>query len=109
VVLACTLLWLALASGGAARVGSNPLFPLVLALFAFSPLYPLYRFSKRWPRFRLGIVILMAGLLLTLVVAFVHYLLHLDGCWVQATFEFSEILCVLSSLLLVWQAARRHS
>jgi len=97
------LMWLVLASGTAAKVGSNSFFPVVLGVFALLPLYPLYRFAKRWPRFRLGIVVLMAGLLLTLAVVFSHYVLHLDGSWVQGMFSLSEILCVLSSLLFVWQ------
>jgi len=109
VIWLCILVWLVLASGSATKIGSNSLFPFAIGVFALLPLYPLYGVAKRWPRFRLGIVMLMAGLLLTLVVALSHYVLHLEGSWVQGMFSLSEILCVLSSLLLVWQAARGHS
>lgn len=106
VLLGCFLLWLTLTSG-AATVVTSPFFPFAIAVFSLLPLYPLYLLAKRWPRFALGIVMLVAGLLLSAVVAFVHYFLHLDGSWVQVMFNLSEILCVLSSLAFVWQAARR--
>jgi hypothetical protein len=54
VVWLCLLLWLILAGGSAAKVGSNPLLPVVLILLAILPLYPLYRFAKKWPHLSLG-------------------------------------------------------
>jgi hypothetical protein len=109
VIWMCLLLWLVLPFGNAAsKVGSNPLFPFVLGAFAVLPLYPLYRLARRWPRLFSGILTLAACLLLTLVVSILHYALHLESPWVQRMFDLSQILCVASSLLLVWQAARRH-
>jgi hypothetical protein len=108
VIWFCLLLGFILSSGTAAKVGSNSLFPFALILFAFFPLYPLYRFAKRWPHLTLGIFMLGLCLLLTSVVAFAHYLLNFNGSWVQAMFDLSEILCVASSVLFVWQAARKH-
>ena len=108
VIWLCLSLWLILAPGSAARVGSNPLFPYGVILFASLPLYPLYRLSKKWPKLSLGIFMLGSCLLLTSVVAFLHYLLNFNGSWVQAMFALSEILGVASSVLFVWQAARKH-
>jgi len=107
-VWVCMLLWLILPMSNAARVGSNPLFPFVLAPFALLPMYPLYWLAKKWPRFSLGILGVAACLLVTLAAGFLYYVLHFDNLWVERLFDLSQILCAVSSLLLVWQATRRH-
>jgi len=108
VIWLCLLLGLILAPASAAAVGSSLLLPFGLVLFAFLPLYPLYTLARKWPHLSLGIFMVGSCLLLTSVVAFAHYLLKLDGSWVQAMFEVSEILFAASGVLFVWQAARRR-
>lgn len=103
------LLWLALPSNNAAsKIGSNPLFPLVLTLLALLPLYPLYRLAKAWPQLFWGILALAACLLLTLIVGILHYALHIENALVERMFDLSQVLCLASSLLLVWQAAKKR-
>lgn len=106
----CILLWLLLPFNNAAsQIGSNALFPFVLALLALLPLYPLYRLAKTWPHLFWGILALAACLLLTLIVGILHYALHIENPVVERMLDLSQALSVASSLLLVWQAARRHS
>ena len=105
----CILLWLVLHPGGAAKVGSNALFPFLLLPFFVVALYPLYRLVERWPRFKWGIALLVLSAFLTVVFAFQYYWFHMDDLWVQRMFDFSQVLFVLGNLLLVWQATRRHT
>ena len=107
VALVC-LPWLVLLFGNAAKIGSKPLFPYVVALFVLLPLYPLYGLAKKWPGLRPGLLTLAAYLLVTLVVTFLYYVLHIDNPWVERMFGLSQILFVVAGLLLVWQAARRR-
>jgi hypothetical protein len=93
----------------AGRIGRSPLFPFAMMFFALLPLYPLYRLAKKWPRLSSGIFVLGACLLLTLAIVVLQYVFHVDSPWVQHLLDLSQILCVLSSLLFVWQGLRRHS
>ncbi len=105
----CILLWLVLHPGSAAKVGSNALFPFLLLSFAVVPLYPLYRLAKKWPRFSLGILAVAACLLVTLAAGFFYYVLHFDNLWIERLFDLSQALCLVSGLLLAWQATRKHA
>lgn len=105
----CILLWLVLHPGSATKVGSNALFPFLLLPCFVLPLYPLYRFVERWPRFKWGIVLIELSVFLMVVFAFLHYSFQIDNLWVQRMFDLSQILFVVGNVFLVWHATRRHT
>ncbi|MFZ0416901.1 MAG: hypothetical protein WAM04_02265 [Candidatus Sulfotelmatobacter sp.] len=107
-LVVCALPWLLLVHGDAAKIGSNPLFPSVVAFFALLPLYPLYRLANQWPRFRVGIGIIAVNGLLCALLAFLYFGLHLDSVWLNRMFDVSQVLLLGGCLLLVWQGARSH-
>jgi hypothetical protein len=107
VVLVCAVPWFIFLSGNAAKL-NNRLFPFVVTALALLPLYPLYRLAKRWPRFTSGIFLLVLSVFLSVVFAFLSYAFHVDSSWVQGMFYLSQILLVLSTIVLVWQAVRRR-
>jgi membrane protein YdbS with pleckstrin-like domain len=107
--LGMILLWVALPPGSAARIGSSPLFPFVLASLALLPVYPLYRLAKAWPRLFWGILVLGICLLLTLNIIILQYAFHIDNAWVNRMLDLSQVLCVVSSLLFIWQGVRKRS
>lgn len=104
----CILLWLLVHPGSVARLGNNKLFPFLLMPFALAPVYPLYRLAKRWPRLKWGILSLELSVFLSVAFAFLYYVFRMDNSWVQGMFDLSQVLFIVSSLLLVWQAATRH-
>lgn len=108
-VLGCAFVWLVVAQNRVEKIGSSTLFPLVIAVLALCPLYPLYRFAKRWPRLRIGLVMVIGCLMVILLLTITHELLHLDSPWIHTMSNIAEILCFLSSLVLVWQGLRRHT
>jgi hypothetical protein len=98
-------LWLMLPMTNAIRLGNNPLFPFLL-VFLLTPLYPLYRLAKMFPRLTSGIITLVACLLVTLAAGLSHYVFHIDNPWVGYLFDLSQVLSVVSGLLLFWQGVR---
>ncbi|MGB8065562.1 MAG: hypothetical protein WCF26_27000 [Candidatus Sulfotelmatobacter sp.] len=105
----CILLWLALHPGSVAKVVSDALFPFLLLPFFVVPLYPLYRLAGRWPRFKWAIALLVLSVFLMMVFAFLHYAFQMDNLWVARMFDLAQIMLIVSNLLLVWQATRRHT
>ena len=105
----CILLWLALHPGSVAKVVSGALFPFLLLPFFVVPLYPLYRLARRWPRFKWAIALLVVSVFLMMVFAFLYYAFQMDNLWVMRMFDLAQILLIVSNLLLVWQATRRHT
>ena len=106
-VLVGLTLWLTFPTTNPARLGSSPLFPLVLTL-ALVPLYPLYRLAKGWPHLAYGIAVLGMCLLVTHAAGLSCYVFHIDNPFVEHIFDLSQILCAVGGFLLVWQAARRR-
>jgi len=104
----CLLLGMILVPGSAAEVGNSSVFPFAMILFACLPLYPLYSLARKWPHLTIGIFMVGVCLVLTSVVVIAHYLLKLNGSWIEATFTLSEVLFIASSALFVWQAVRRR-
>ena len=100
--------WLLLVHGNAAKIGSSPLFPSVVAVFAVLPLYPLYRLANQWPRLRVGIGIIAVNGLFCAVLAFLYFGLHLENVWVNRMFDVSQVLLLSGCLTLAWQGARSH-
>lgn len=107
-LVVCALPWLLLVHGNAAKIGSNPLFPSVVAFLALLPLYPLYKLANKWRHLRVGIGIIVVNALLCAVLAFLSFGFHLDNVWMDRMFEVSQVLLIGGCLLLVWQAARSH-
>jgi len=105
-LLGCVPPWLVLMRGNAAKFGSYPIFPFVVAFFAVLPLYPLYRLVKQWPGLRAGIIVIAANALLCALFAFLYYGLHIENVWMDRMLDVSQILLLSGCLLLVWQAAR---
>lgn len=109
VVLVCAVPSFIFFSGSAARLNDR-LFPLVALAFFLLPLYPLYRLARKWPRFALGILLLVLAVFLSVAFAFLSYALHIDNFLVQGMFHLGQVLLVVGNLVLVWQAVRsRHS
>jgi hypothetical protein len=104
-----TLLALIFAVLGVHKIGSSPIFPVAVVVLTFFPLYPLYRLAVQWPRFRLGLVSAMAGLLASAVAAIAHYFLRIDEPWVDLLLTLGEILFFISSVLLAWQGLRSRA
>ena len=100
------LTWLAINPNGPRTIAHNRPLLFVLASAALVPIYPLYLLAKRWRRFAKGIAVLAGGLVLTTVFVVAHYLLYRDDVWIRGVFDLSQALCVLASLMLVWQAAK---
>ncbi len=106
-LVVCALPWLLLVHGTAAKI-SDPFFASMAAFFALLPLYPLYRLANQWPRFRVGIGIIVVNGLLCAVLAFLPFGRHLDNVWMDRTFEVSQVLLLCGCVILVWQGARSH-
>ena len=79
---------------------------LILAVLSIAPLFPLYKITKRWPRFSLAIVVLTFALSLTFFVPVAKYAFHIRADWIDYIFDGSEILFLVSSVLFIWRAAR---
>lgn len=107
-LIVCSLPWLLLVHGDAAKIARDPMVPFGVMFFCLLPLYPLYRLASEWPRLRLGIGIIAANGLLCGALAFLYFGLHLDTLWMNWMFEVSQVLLIGGCLLLVWQGARSH-
>lgn len=100
--------WLSLTPGVAATIPSIKPLPIVLSVLAISAIYPLYLLARRWPRLRVAIGILLASIVLSVIVVFLHYSFQKNGFWVHGMFNLSQVLFILSSMFFVWQAVRRR-
>lgn len=108
-VLGCAFVWLVVAQNRLEKVENRTPFPFVIAVLALCPLYPLYRLAKKWPRLRIGLVMVIGCLVVTLLLTIAHELFHLDGPWIHTMSNIAELLCFLGSLVLAWQGLSRHT
>jgi len=107
-VIGLAVTWLNFSSNHSHDFGNSPIFLSFILIFSILPVYPLYRFARRWSSLRTGLIMVIGCLLLTLSLAVAHYLLRMEGPWIDGMLNVTECFFFFSCCVLVWQSARHE-